>query len=116
MEGERPSRAAYYASHVAYALMAIRKRASILPKHKEPLQYASGYSLDLYCQYDNPDHDFNEFPHQFGGEAFRECKLDAIRAGWSIDVAARLATCPKCVRKLADWRRLNDHPARRLRT
>lgn len=96
--------------------MAIRKRASILTKHKEPIQFASGYSLDLYCKYINPDHVAAEFPAKFFGETFKDCKLDAIRDGWAIEVGERLATCPKCVRKLADWRRLNDNPARRLRT
>lgn len=79
----------------------------MLSKAKEPLQYASGYTLDLYCDHfdgpaspsvDSPDgrHTWNEFPHTFGGETFGECLRQAMDRGWIIRRATRTATCPKC--------------------
>lgn len=60
------------------------------------MQYASGYSLDLYCDRPNSDHGFNEFPHQFNGETFSECAKEARKAGWRFHRKTRTATCPKC--------------------
>ncbi len=62
------------------------------------MQYASGYSLDLYC--DAPgNHDFNDvFPHQYVGETFAECVKQAKKYGWKIHYKTRTATCPKCAR------------------
>lgn len=64
----------------------------------KPLQYASGYSLDLYCDHDNQRHRFDEFPHQFTGETFKECATTAREKGWVIKTRGRTATCPKCAR------------------
>ena len=71
------------------------------------MQYASGYTLDLYCdQWTGPaiataaspdgKHGWNEFPHVFTGESFAECAKAARARGWSIHRVSRTATCPKC--------------------
>jgi hypothetical protein len=72
-----------------------------------PTHYASGYTLDLYCDrsgldavptQDSPDgiHKWNEFPHTFLGETFGECAREARRHGWVIHTKTRTATCPTC--------------------
>lgn len=65
----------------------------------EPLQYASGYTLDLYC--DNAGGFTHPWEHNFMatfvGETFAGCARDARRAGWKIHTAARTATCRKCL-------------------
>lgn len=64
------------------------------------MQYASGYSLDLYC--DNPTaHSFNSTAAQsYFGETFSECATEARKDGWKIHRETRTATCPFCVRTL----------------
>lgn len=72
----------------------------------DPTQYASGYTLDLYCDHLSPRdfsagirdtiHRWDEFPHQFMGETFAECAQQARRRGWAIHQHDRTATCPKC--------------------
>lgn len=68
----------------------------------QPLQFASGYSLHLYCKYLNPAHKFDEFPHEFFGEYGPDVFNEARAAGWVIH-RDRTATCPKCPRP--DWRK-----------
>lgn len=51
-----------------------------------------GYSLDLYC--DNPQCCDN--PAYFEGGTASECRKQARRAGWELDLAARTAICPAC--------------------
>lgn len=73
-----------------------------MPKRMDnPTNYASGYTLDLYCdsEYlagDLNKHGWNEFPHQFMNETFRKCAAEARRRGWVIHQSDRTATCPKC--------------------
>lgn len=55
----------------------------------------SGYSLDLYCDRENPDHAWNEFPHDFSSESKRVCFKAALAAGWIIKRDGT-AICPKC--------------------
>lgn len=62
----------------------------------EPMCYASGYSLDLYCDHVNPRHGYAEFPHTFTGETFAECARPARKRGWRFHYKSRTATCPKC--------------------
>lgn len=65
-----------------------------------PLKYASGYVLDLYCKYDNPDHGFNEFPHSAESCETRHEAMAQLRArGWRVH-NDRTATCPKCMARL----------------
>jgi hypothetical protein len=69
------------------------------PRAKEPTNYASGYTLDLYCDREPNDfnpHGWDEFPHQFTGETFGQCASEARRRGWIIRPSDRTATCPKC--------------------
>lgn len=68
---------------------------------KDPTQFASGYTLDLYCDTDyvrgdTNKHAWNEFPHQFMGETLGECARAARRRGWIVRTMDRTATCPKC--------------------
>ena len=65
-----------------------------------PIHYASGYSLHLYCDYLNPEHGYDEFPHEFTGETFMDCASQARKLGWKFHKATRTATCPKCVKVL----------------
>lgn len=74
-------------------------------KRDDPLQYASGYSLDLYCDHEYTEgecqrHAFNEFPHQYNGETFSQCAKAARSQGWKINVRDRTATCPACMKVL----------------
>lgn len=69
--------------------------AGNMDKHR---QYASGYSLDLYCDKDNVKHSHLEFPHTYVGETFGECAKEARKNGWVIHRKTRTATCPKCNR------------------
>jgi hypothetical protein len=62
----------------------------------EPVQYASGYQLDLYCDHDNGRHPFNAFPSTYLGETFAECAAHARADGWAIHYRTRTATCPLC--------------------
>lgn len=61
-------------------------------------QYASGYTLDLYCDHVNDIHAFDGFPHQFTGETFAQCASQARRRGWKLHYKLRTATCPICSR------------------
>lgn len=65
-----------------------------------PMQYASGYSLDLYCDRwaGNPDptHGYYSYSQEFVGETFGHCARQARRQGWVIRPYTRTATCPKC--------------------
>jgi hypothetical protein len=69
-------------------------------KMPKPMQYASGYSLDLYCDSFNARHVFEEFPHIFMGETFADCSRQARAKGWVLRKQSRTATCPKCTKLL----------------
>ena len=62
--------------------------------------YASGYTLDLYCDNGNqwPDgaHAFREFPHTFLGETWGGVAGEARAKGWLIRNRENYALCPKC--------------------
>lgn len=73
-------------------------------------KYASGYSLDLYCDHANPNHLHSEFPHQFVSEFKRYCFGDARHIGWIIRIDGT-ATCPKCCKTL----KLGKFKAKRAR-
>lgn len=59
----------------------------------------SGYSLELYCDYENAGHGHKVFPEVFFHELKRIAWKAARRAGWQFknvdDVV--MAKCPKCV-------------------
>ena len=68
---------------------------TIFRKLEDPTYCPSGYSLDLYCDHENPDHDFHEFPHGYLGETGPECRRQAKTARWTLH-RDNTATCPKC--------------------
>lgn len=75
---------------------------------ERPEHCPGAYDMHFYCKYDNPDHRFDEFPHQ---SEFCETRGQAIaqarEAGW-IYHRDGTGTCPKCVRALG----LRAQPAR----
>lgn len=65
-----------------------------------PEHCPGGYSLHLYCRYENPEHRFDEFPHEIDDfETYGEAASGARSYG-SILHRDRTATCPKCARAL----------------
>lgn len=62
------------------------------------MSIVGGYVLDLYCDYQNPDHVYLEFPWQYVTEFGWTCRAEARRDGWQLDLRKGLARCPKCVR------------------
>lgn len=64
------------------------------------LQYASGYSLDLYCDQPVPYSEKHRQTETFNGENWRDVAGQASKAGWKIHKDTRTATCPFCVRRL----------------
>lgn len=66
----------------------------------QPERCPGAYDMHFYCKYDNPEHEFDEFPWesdqcQTRGEAISQIR----RAGW-IFHNDNTATCPKCVTRL----------------
>ena len=59
----------------------------------------SGYTLDLYCDHENDDHEYGEFPHTFFNESRTWCWKEARKTGWILH-RDWTATCPKCSKKL----------------
>lgn len=58
---------------------------------------AGCYTLDLYCDAENPEHKYGEFPHQFFDEHGRTCRARARRAGWRLArTSGEQDLCPKC--------------------
>ena len=57
------------------------------------------YVLDLYCDLENPDHKYDEFPHQYTAETGGKCRKDARREGWKLNLWEGTAICPKCNKK-----------------
>ena len=59
------------------------------------MMWAGCYALDLYCDKENKDHEYGEFPHQYCHEYGNVCRKAAKKAGW---VFHRDGTqsCPKC--------------------
>ena len=65
----------------------------------EPLLVVGGYTLDLYCKYENREHAWSGqhpgFGESFYGQTYGECAAAARAAGWAIH-RDRTATCPCC--------------------
>lgn len=53
------------------------------------------YSMDLYCDGENPAHTYKEFPHCYTAQLGSTCKKNARKAGWRFLKDGR-AYCPKC--------------------
>lgn len=58
---------------------------------------ASGYSLHLYCDQENPAHGFTQFPHQYTGETRAECVKQARKEGWVFHRDGK-HSCPQCTK------------------
>lgn len=71
----------------------------MLKKHANPTPLAGCYDLHLYCDHENPDHGWDEFPHAYTDEFGSACRAEARRDGWVIH-RDNTATCPKCSRSL----------------
>ena len=62
------------------------------------------YTLDLYCDDPNETHekiDFmhsagGEFPHQYTAAYGSQCRAQARRDGWTLNLQKNTAICPKC--------------------
>jgi len=54
-----------------------------------------GYTLDLYCDQENENHEYNEFPQKYYHEQGSVCRARARKAGWVLHKDGT-ATCPKC--------------------
>lgn len=68
-----------------------------LLEHPNPCP--SGYSLHMYCKYENPAHRFNEFPHEFVDEEPARVRKAMRRSGWILHRDGT-GTCPKCAKEL----------------
>jgi len=53
------------------------------------------YSLHLYCDMKNDDHDYFEFPHEYDHELGSVCRKEAKNDGWILKKDGT-AICPKC--------------------
>lgn len=65
------------------------------------------YTLDCYCDCDNPLHEWREFPRQFTGETRAECLRSARAHGW-VFLKDGQAKCPKCRSLPATRERMYD--------
>lgn len=68
---------------------------------------AGCYTLDCYCDCDNPEHKYNEFPHQFTGATYGTSVRAARAAGWRF-LRDGQAKCPKCKKRPATRERMYD--------
>lgn len=67
---------------------------------ERPEHCPGGYSLHLYCKYQNPEHGFREFPWEVDDfETYGQAASAARTAGWILH-RDRTATCPKCAKAL----------------
>lgn len=68
-------------------------------KVPDPLPVVGGYTLDVYCDHENDDHEHSAFwpgrVDTFYGETKGECMRAARRRGWTIR-RDHTATCPIC--------------------
>ena len=53
------------------------------------------YTMDLYCDHDNKEHEYREFPHQFTGPDRASCAVQAKMKGWRFN-KNKTRTCPRC--------------------
>ena len=59
------------------------------------LMFTGCYSLHLYCDTINENHEFEEFPHEYAFEHGSQCRSIARLKGWVLHRDG-YATCPKC--------------------
>lgn len=66
---------------------------------------AGCYDLALYCDNENaPEHEFNEFPHEFEAEFGYQARTQARKAGWYFRHNGEVY-CPKCAPKMRKSKR-----------
>ena len=69
----------------------------------DPLPCSSGYTIDAYCQYENPEHEWHKDMPAGAATFFGESKMAALaearRGGWFIG-KDWMATCPLCKKAL----------------
>ena len=70
----------------------------------------TGYDMQLYCDYRNPEHKHGEFPHCYFDESKLVCWRACRRAGWTFQDKRRVAKCPKCSRAGIRLRAREDRP------
>jgi len=58
-----------------------------------------GYTLHLYCDIDNTEHAYNEFPDEYVHELGSVCRSMARHNGWILK-RDNTAICPKCSMKV----------------
>lgn len=71
--------------------MAFRKLAN-------PNPCPEGYDLHCYCDHENDQHSYDEFPHQYMARNQREAKAMAKKDGWRFHHDGT-ATCGKCMKR-----------------
>lgn len=71
-----------------------------LPLLNDPMPVVGGYSVHIYCKWDNPDAHFLPMGRgEFDGETYGECIAAARRKGWVIH-RDQTSTCPNCAKEL----------------
>jgi hypothetical protein len=53
------------------------------------------YSLHLYCDNEDVEHPYDEFPHTYTAELGSKCRNAARRDGWRLGRTGK-AYCPLC--------------------
>lgn len=77
----------------------------IFKLREDPLICPGSYDLDLYCKYENPEHDFNEFPHiPYDCQTRAQARRIAKQWGWILHKDGT-GTCPKCAKHLKELKR-----------
>jgi len=80
-----------------------RLRATGLVESERPEGCPGSYVFHAYCRWENPDHGFEEFPHEaLFAETLGQARSQLRAAGWIFHPGPlALATCPKCAVRLA---------------
>lgn len=56
-----------------------------------------GYSIDVYCDNEDVEHEYMKDRDSFGGaETYQQCAKMARAQGWYLSRDRRRALCPKC--------------------
>ena len=61
--------------------------------------FVEGYDLHMYCRWENPRHNYDDFPQQFAGSHRADTRKQAKKVGW-IFHRDGYATCPKCAKDM----------------
>lgn len=56
------------------------------------------YHLQLYCSFENSEHEYSEFPHEYTDELGSRCRQEARHDGWKLFKDGK-AMCPKCTKR-----------------